>query len=47
MSQILTARHIIRDPARIMCNYARKGLDIQCKMEYYHFDVNVKVEQVL
>ena len=24
-----------------------KGLDIQAKMEYYHFDVNVKVVQAL
>jgi len=24
-----------------------KGLDVQAKMEYYHFDVNVKVVQGL
>jgi hypothetical protein len=33
--------------ARIMCYYARKGLDIHAKIEYYHFDVNVKVVQAL
>jgi len=28
-------------------DFQQKGLDIHCKMEYYHFDVNVKVVQAL
>jgi hypothetical protein len=27
--------------------YSKKGLDIRNNMEYYHFDVNVKVVQAL